>query len=117
MPTSAPAVKRWAVEGYGAVIHDCEPTLQAREETLEKVVAATGANFVHPYNDWRIIAGQGTCALELLEQAPDLDLVMTPVGGGGRVRLNPAMRRPPRASRGRSRSRRCPPPRISPTGR
>jgi threonine dehydratase len=83
MPTSAPAVKRRAVQGYGAVIHDCEPTLQARESTLERVVAETGASFVHPYNDWRIIAGQGTCALELLEQATDLDVVMTPVGGGG----------------------------------
>jgi threonine dehydratase len=83
MPTSAPAVKRRAVEGYGAVIHDCEPTLQARESTLEKVVAATGAAFVHPYDNDRIIAGQGTAALELLEEVPDLDLVMTPVGGGG----------------------------------
>jgi threonine dehydratase len=83
MPTSAPEVKRRAVQGYGAVIHDCEPTLQARESTLEKVVAATGAAFVHPYNDWRIIAGQGTCALELHGQVPDLDVVMTPVGGGG----------------------------------
>jgi len=83
MPTSAPAVKRRAVEGYGAVIHDCEPTLAARETTLEKVVAETGAAFVHPYDDDRVIAGQGTAALELLEVIPDLDLVLTPVGGGG----------------------------------
>jgi threonine dehydratase len=71
------------VAGYGAVIHDCEPTLAARESTLEKVVAATGAAFVHPYDDERVIAGQGTAALELLEEVPDLDLVVTPVGGGG----------------------------------
>jgi threonine dehydratase len=83
MPTSAPAIKRRAVEGYGATIHPCEPTLQARESTLEEVVAATGAAFVPPYDDWRIIAGQGTCVLELHEQVPDLDQVMTPVGGGG----------------------------------
>ncbi|MFO7610462.1 MAG: pyridoxal-phosphate dependent enzyme [Candidatus Krumholzibacteriia bacterium] len=83
MPTSAPGVKRAAVAGYGAVIYDCEPTLAARESTLAEVVARTGAEFLHPYNDWRIIAGQGTAALELLSDHPDLDLVMTPVGGGG----------------------------------
>ncbi len=83
MPTSAPAVKRAAVAGYGAVIYDCEPTLAARESTLAEVVARTGAEFVHPYNDERIIAGQGTAALELLTDHPDLEIVMTPVGGGG----------------------------------
>lgn len=83
MPTSAPAVKRAAVAGYGATIYDCEPTLAARESTLAEVVARTGAEFLHPYNDWRIIAGQGTAALELLSDHPDLDVVMTPVGGGG----------------------------------
>ncbi|MBE0567209.1 MAG: pyridoxal-phosphate dependent enzyme, partial [Krumholzibacteria bacterium] len=83
MPTGAPAIKRTAVAGYGAVIYDCEPTLAARESTLAEVVARTGAEFLHPYNDWRIIAGQGTAALELLSDHPDLDLVMTPVGGGG----------------------------------
>ncbi|MCP4573103.1 MAG: pyridoxal-phosphate dependent enzyme [bacterium] len=83
MPTSAPAVKKRAVAGYGAVIHDCEPTLAARESTLERVVAETGAAFIHPYDDERVIAGQGTAALELLEEVPDLDLVVTPVGGGG----------------------------------
>ena len=83
MPTSAPAVKRAAVAGYGAVIYDCEPTLAARESTLADVVARTGAEFVHPYNDERIIAGQGTAALELLGDHPDLEMVMTPVGGGG----------------------------------
>ena len=83
MPTSAPAVKRAAVAGYGAVIYDCEPTLAARESTLAEVVARTGAEFVHPYNDERIIAGQGTAAFELLTDHPDLEIVMTPVGGGG----------------------------------
>ena len=83
MPTSAPPVKRAAVAGYGAEIIDCEPTLQAREETLATVVERTGAVFIHPYDDDRVIAGQGTAALELLDEVPDLDLVMTPVGGGG----------------------------------
>jgi len=83
MPTSAPEVKRRAVAGYGARIYPCEPTLAARESTLEDVVAATGASFIHPYDNPRIIAGQATAALELLEDAPDLDVVMAPVGGGG----------------------------------
>jgi len=83
MPSSAPAVKRSAVEGYGAEIITCEPTLQAREETLASVVERTGAVFIHPYDNDRIIAGQGTAALELLEEVADLDVVMAPVGGGG----------------------------------
>ncbi|MEN8008424.1 MAG: pyridoxal-phosphate dependent enzyme [Candidatus Krumholzibacteriota bacterium] len=83
MPSTAPAVKRVAVEGYGAEIITCEPTLRAREETLASVVARTGAVFVHPYDNDRIIAGQGTAALELLEEIIDLDVVMAPVGGGG----------------------------------
>jgi threonine dehydratase len=83
MPSTAPSVKRAAVEGYGAEIITCEPTLQAREETLAKVVVRTGAVFIHPYDDDRIIAGQGTAAVELLGEVPDLDIVMTPVGGGG----------------------------------
>ncbi|MDY0004697.1 MAG: pyridoxal-phosphate dependent enzyme [Polyangia bacterium] len=83
MPTSAPPVKRAAVAGYGARIVDCAPTLAARESTLAEVVAETGAHFVHPYNDPRVIAGQGTAALELLEEVPDLDAILAPVGGGG----------------------------------
>jgi threonine dehydratase len=83
MPTSAPAVKRAAVLGYGAEIISCEPTLAARESTLEAVVERTGAAFIHPYDDERIIAGQGTAALELIEDVPDLEMVMAPVGGGG----------------------------------
>jgi threonine dehydratase len=83
MPRTAPAVKRAAVAGYGARIVTCEPTLAARESTLAEVVRDTGAAVVHPYNDPRVIAGQGTAALELLEEVPRLDVVMTPVGGGG----------------------------------
>jgi threonine dehydratase len=83
MPTSAPPVKRAAVEGYGGRVVPCEPTMAARESTLRRVVAETGATFVHPYDDPRVIAGQGTAALELLEEVPDLDVVVTPVGGGG----------------------------------
>ena len=83
MPSSAPEIKRRAVAGYGAEIITCEPTLAARECTLEQVVGRTGAHFIHPYDNSRIIAGQGTAALELLEDVPDLDVVMAPVGGGG----------------------------------
>ncbi len=85
MPRNAPAVKKAAVAGYGAQITYCEPTLQARETTLAQVVAETGATFLHPYNDYRVIAGQGTAALELLEDVPQLDVVMAPVGGGGLI--------------------------------
>ena len=83
MPNNAPQVKKDAVAGYGGVITFCEPTLEARESTLVKVVAETGANIVHPYNDERVIAGQGTATLELLDSVPDLDVIITPVGGGG----------------------------------
>ena len=83
MPRNAPEVKRAAVAGYGARIIPCEPTLQAREETLAEVVAATGAQEIHPYDDPRVIAGQGTAVLELVEDAGPLDAVITPVGGGG----------------------------------
>jgi len=83
MPENAPAVKRVAVEGYGGVIHPCRPTLADRERVCDEVLAETGGVFVHPYNDPRVIAGQGTCALELLEQVPDLDAIIAPIGGGG----------------------------------
>ena len=83
MPSSAPPVKKAAVAGYGAVITECEPTLEARATTLAKVQDQTGATFIHPYDDPRVIAGQGTAALELLEQAPELKVVLVPVGGGG----------------------------------
>ncbi|HWP46208.1 MAG TPA: pyridoxal-phosphate dependent enzyme [Candidatus Limnocylindrales bacterium] len=83
MPRTAPEVKKAAVAGYGGKIVFCEPTLAAREATLTKIVEETGATFIHPYNDPRVIAGQGTAALELLAEVPKLDVIMTPVGGGG----------------------------------
>jgi len=83
MPKTAPSVKRTAVEGYGAEVFPCEPTLEARESRAKEVVEKTGATFVHPYNDERIIAGQGTAALELIDEVGELDLVIAPVGGGG----------------------------------
>ena len=83
MPSNAPTVKKNAVAGYGGQITFCEPTLEARESTLERIRLDTGANVVHPYDDERVIAGQGTAALELLEDVPDLDVIIAPVGGGG----------------------------------
>jgi threonine dehydratase len=83
MPRTAPAVKRAATEGYGARIVTCEPTLAARESTVAEQMGEHGYQLVHPFDDWRVIAGQGTAALELLEQAGPLDLVVCPVGGGG----------------------------------
>ncbi|MDO8538955.1 MAG: pyridoxal-phosphate dependent enzyme [Opitutaceae bacterium] len=83
MPQNSPKPKQAAVAGYGGRIVLCEPTLAARERTCESVMAATGATLIHPYNDERIIAGQGTAAIELLEEVPDLDIVIAPVGGGG----------------------------------
>ncbi len=85
MPENAPRVKMEAVAGYGAQIVLCRPTLQAREERLARLLDETGADLVHPYNDDRVIAGQGTAALELYEEVPGLDIVMTPVGGGGLI--------------------------------
>ncbi|MFZ1731249.1 MAG: pyridoxal-phosphate dependent enzyme [Bacteroidota bacterium] len=83
MPSNAPAIKKAAVAGYGARIVECEPTLEARETTLDAVVRETGAAFVHPYNDIRVITGQATAARELIQDIPDLDILLTPVGGGG----------------------------------
>jgi threonine dehydratase len=83
MPRTAPVVKKAAVEGYGGTIHLCEPTLKARETTAAAVVAETGGTFLHPYDHPDVIAGQGTCALELLEEVPDLDGIIAPIGGGG----------------------------------
>jgi threonine dehydratase len=85
MPTNAPKVKIDAVRGYGAEIRFCEPTMKAREDTLEEVLDITGAHFIPPYNDYRIIAGQGTVALEMVEQTPTLDILLVPVGGGGLI--------------------------------
>jgi threonine dehydratase len=83
MPNNAPQVKKDAVAGYGGQITFCEPTLEARESTLERIRLDTGATVVHPYNNELVIAGQGTAALELLESVPDLDVIIAPVGGGG----------------------------------
>ncbi len=83
MPADSAVPKKTAVADYGAFITECEPTLEARERTLEAVVARTGATFIHPYDDHRIIAGQATAALELLEEVENLDVVVAPVGGGG----------------------------------
>jgi threonine dehydratase len=83
MPRTAPEIKKKAVAGYGGIITFCEPTLQARETTLAKVSAETGATEVHPYDNFFVIAGQGTAAKELIEDAGDFDIVMVPVGGGG----------------------------------
>lgn len=83
MPNNSPRPKQAAVAGYGGKIVLCEPTLEARERACAEILAATGATLIHPYNDLRIIAGQATAALELLEEVPELDVVLAPVGGGG----------------------------------
>jgi len=83
MPTNAPKAKIDSVRRNGGIIVMCEPTIAARESTCARVMAETGARLVHPYNDYAVMAGQGTATLELFEQAPDLDIVIAPVGGGG----------------------------------
>jgi len=83
MPGNSSKVKVAAVREYGGIITFCEPTLAARESTLAEVIGQTGATEIHPYNNERIIAGQATAALELLDEVDGLDLVMAPVGGGG----------------------------------
>jgi len=83
MPENSAEIKKAAVQGLGATVRFCAPTLEARDTTCAAVLAETGAVLVHPYDDWRVIAGQGTAALELLEEIPDLDAIITPVGGGG----------------------------------
>jgi len=85
MPRTAPEAKKAAVRGYGGEVLECEPSTAAREAMLEELVARTGADFVHPYNDHRVIAGQGTCALELNEDVGNLDSVVAPIGGGGMI--------------------------------
>jgi len=85
MPKTAPQVKKDAVIGYGGTIVECEPSTTSREAVFAEVVAKTGADFVHPYNDPRVIAGQATCSLELIDQVKDLDCVVAPIGGGGMI--------------------------------
>ena len=85
MPDNSSEVKMQAVLGYGAEIIECEPTLTAREKTLHEVVARTGAQFIHPYNDLNVILGNSTAALELFIETSDLDYLLAPVGGGGLI--------------------------------
>ena len=83
MPNNSPQVKVDAVKGYGAETFFCEPNQQARETLLQQIVDKTGAEFIHPYNNYEVITGQATCAKELIEEVPSLDFIITPVGGGG----------------------------------
>jgi len=84
-PRTAPEAKKDAMKGYGARVVECEPSTSSREAIFAEVVAETGADFVHPYNDPRVIAGQATCSRELMEQVEGLDAVIAPIGGGGMV--------------------------------
>jgi threonine dehydratase len=83
MPHTAPRTKIEAVQHYGAVITFCEPTLQSREDTLAEILRQTGAAFIHPFNNFQVISGQGTAAKEFLEDEPGLEVLLVPVGGGG----------------------------------
>jgi threonine dehydratase len=85
MPRTAPQAKKDAVQGYGGVVTECEPSTSSREEYFARVQAETGAEFVHPYNDERVIAGQGTCSKEMIEDLGELDAVIAPIGGGGMI--------------------------------
>ncbi|MGY9046954.1 serine/threonine dehydratase [Puniceibacterium antarcticum] len=85
MPRTAPQAKKDAVRGYGGIITECEPSTTSREAVFAEIHAKTGADFVHPYNDPRVIAGQGTCSKELMEQVEHLDAVIAPIGGGGMI--------------------------------
>lgn len=85
MPHTAPQAKKDAVNGYGGIITECAPSMTSREAVFAEVQAKTGGNFVHPYNDARVIAGQGTCARELMEQTDGVDMVIAPIGGGGMI--------------------------------
>ena len=85
MPHTAPQAKKDAVRGYGGIITECAPSTSSREATFAEVQVATGGDFVHPYNDTRVIAGQGTCSRELIEQTDGLDMVVAPIGGGGMI--------------------------------
>ncbi len=85
MPRTAPQAKKDTVRRYGGVITECEPSTTSREATFAEVQARTGGDFVHPYNDPRVIAGQGTCSREFMEQTGGLDMVVAPIGGGGMI--------------------------------
>lgn len=83
MPITSPKVKKAAVKGYGATIIDSEATIESREQKLAEVVKETGATFIHPFDNYEVIAGQATCAKEFIEDSDDLDIIIAPVGGGG----------------------------------
>lgn len=83
MPENASAIKKKAVEAYGARITFCRPTLKSRESTLDEIVARTGAKEIHPYNNFQVICGQGTAVKELIEDYGPFDTILCPVGGGG----------------------------------
>ena len=83
MPDNAPIVKKNAVSGYGAEITFCKPTLQARELATQIIIEKSGATLIHPYDNFNVICGQGTVALELLDEQADLEMVIAPIGGGG----------------------------------
>lgn len=85
MPRTAPEAKKAAVRGYGGIITECEPSTSSREAVFAEVQARTGGDFVHPYNDARVIAGQGTCSREFMEQVDGLDMMVAPIGGGGMI--------------------------------
>ncbi|MBT8411355.1 MAG: pyridoxal-phosphate dependent enzyme [Octadecabacter sp.] len=85
MPRTAPEAKKAAVRGYGGIITECEPSTTSREAVFAEVQAKTGGDFVHPYNDPRVIAGQGTCSREFMEQVDGLDMMVAPIGGGGMI--------------------------------
>ena len=85
MPRTAPSAKKAAVQGYGGIITECEPSTSSRESTFAEMQERIGGDFVHPFNDPRVIAGQGTCSLELMQQTDGLDIVVAPIGGGGMV--------------------------------
>jgi threonine dehydratase len=85
MPRTAPEAKKEAVRGYGGTVVECEPSTSSREAVFAEVVAESGADFVHPYNDPRVIQGQATCSKELIEDVGMLDAVIAPIGGGGMV--------------------------------
>ncbi|GLU42820.1 threonine/serine dehydratase [Allomuricauda sp. NBRC 101325] len=85
MPNSAPQVKKDAVRGYGGIVLECEPTLEARERESKRIQDEYGATFIHPSNDDQVIIGQGTACMEFLKSHPDLNYVTTPVGGGGLI--------------------------------
>lgn len=85
MPRTAPETKKAAVRGYGGTGVECEPSTSSREAVFAEVVAQSGADFVHPYNNHRVIAGQATCSKELIEDIGDLDAVVAPIGGGGMI--------------------------------